>query len=411
MNAELKKFYEKPWAERIEILAKECGLGAGERKLLESLKPLDFDTADRMSENVVGVFGLPFSVASNFRINGRDYIVPMVTEESSVVAAASKGAKLARKAGGFSAESPEQHMIGQVVLVNAGKNAAEKILAERDSLIEKATNVDAVLKKLGGGAVDIEVHALDGFLEVHLIVNVLDAMGANAVNSMCECIAPELERLSGGKSLLGIISNYAVRRIAKAQAKWLKEDIGEKTVDRVIKAAELADKSVYRAATHNKGIMNGLAALAVATGNDFRAIGAGAHAYAARDGQYKPLTRYWKDEAGNLLGEIELPMQVGIVGGSTKVNPMAQLGLKILGVKSAKELCCVFAALGLAQNFAALRAIVKEGIQCGHMKLHAENIAVQAGAEGEKIKEIAGLMVKSGKINEENARKLLGGKK
>jgi len=411
MGSELNKFYEKPWAERIEVLAKECGLGAGERKLLESLKPLGFETADRLSENVIGVFGLPFGVATNFRINGQDFIIPMVTEESSVVAAASNGAKQARKAGGFTAECERQEMIGQVVLQNAAKDAGEKILAEKDSLIEKATNVDQVLKKLGGGAVDIEVHAYDGFLEVHLIVNVLDAMGANAVNSMCEALVPELEKLGGGKALMGIISNYAVRRIAKARGTWLKEDLGEETIERIIKAAGFADKSVYRAATHNKGIMNGLAALAIATGNDFRAVGAGAHAYAARDGQYGSLTRYWKDREGNLCGEIELPLQVGIVGGSTRVNPMARLGLKILGVKSAKELCECFAAVGLAQNFAAVRAIVKEGIQCGHMKLHAENIAVQAGAEGKKIKEIAGLMVKSGKINEAEARKLLGEKK
>lgn len=409
MNSELKKFYEKPWSDRIQIIAGECGLSEEDKKLLESLKPLDFETADRMSENVLSTFSLPFSVATNLKINGRDYIIPMVTEESSVVAAASNGARLARKAGGFKAESSEQLMIGQIVLreVKDPENAMKEIEKRKKELLGKASDVDSVLKEHGGGAVDLEVLEQDEFLEVRLIVNVLDAMGANAVNSMCEAIAPELEKLAKGKALMRIISNYAVKRIARAKGKWLKEELGEELVDGIIKAQEFAEKSVFRATTHNKGIMNGLAALAIATGNDFRAISAGVHAYAARNGKYMPLTKYSKDKEGNLVGEIELPLQIGIVGGSTRINPMAQLSLKILGVKSAKELCGVFAALGLAQNFAALRAIVKEGIQKGHMKLHAENIAVQAGAKGEEIKRIAGKMIASGKISEGEARRLL----
>jgi len=409
MSSELKKFYELPWTQRLEILAKECGLSQEDQALLESLKPMDFETADRMSENVFSVFGTPFSVASNFQINNQDYIVPLATEESSVVAAASNGARLARKAGGFTAECKSQHMIGLISLTNVpdSMKAIEEINKHKTELLEKATSVDKVLKKFGGGAVDLELEDYGEFLEVRLIVNVLDAMGANAVNSMCEVVSKDLESLSGGKAFMKIISNYAVKRIAKASAKWLKGDLGEETINGIINANLYAEKSIYRSPTHNKGIMNGIAALAIATGNDFRAISAGAHAYAARDGKYKPLTKYKKDKDGNLIGEIELPMQIGIVGGATKINPMAQISMKILGVKSAEELACVFASLGLAQNFAALKAIVSEGIQRGHMKLHAENIAVQAGAKDEKIKEIASAMVKSGEVNEENARKLL----
>ncbi len=411
MNSALEKFYELPARKRVELVAKECCLDEKEKKLLESLKPLSEEEADRMSENVLGVFGLPFSIATNFRVNGKDRVLPMATEESSVVAAASKGAKLARNNKGFKAECPKQLMLGQVVVQKPEKGAAEKILGKKKELLEKATNVDSVLKKLGGGAVELEAEELGEFLEVRLTVNVLDAMGANAVNSMCEEIAPEIEKLAGGKALLKIISNYAVKRVATARAVWLKEDLSEEAIDGIIKANEFAEKSVYRAATHNKGIMNGLAALAIATGNDFRAIGAGIHSFAARSGQCKPLTRYWRDEKGNLVGEIKMPVQAGIVGGSTKANPMAALGIKITGVKSARELCECFAALGLAQNFAALRAIVSEGIQRGHMKLHAENIAVQAGAKGDEIKRVAGQMVKCGKINEETAKKLLGERK
>ncbi len=409
MNSGLKKFYEMSWAERVETLARECRLSEEDKKLLSSLKPLNFETADRMGENVVGVFGLPFSIATNFKVNGKDCLVPMATEESSVVAAASHGAKLARKTGGFKAECPEQNMLGLVVLegIKDKERAIKAITEEKSMLLKKASSVDEVLEKFGGGALYLETEWRGEFLEVRLAVNVLDAMGANAVNSMCEAIAPELEKLSGGRVLMSIISNYAVKRIARARAKWLKEDLGEETINAIIKANEYAAKSIYRAPTHNKGIMNGMAALAIATGNDFRAISAGAHAFAARRGKYMPLTKYSKDAEGNLVGEIELPMQAGIVGGSTKVNPMAKLALKILGVKSARELCEVFAALGLAQNFAALRAIVKEGIQKGHMKLHAENIAVQAGAKGTQIKEIAKAMVEKGKVNEAEARKLL----
>jgi len=413
MSSELKKFYEKPWTQRLGILAKECNLSKEQIATLKSLKPMDFDTADRMSENVFSVFGTPFSVASNFKINSKDYIVPMASEESSVVAAASNGARLARKAGGFKAECKHQHMTGLISLTNVpdSKKAIDAINANKNSLLEKATSVDKVLKKFGGGAVDLELEDYGEFLECRLVVNVLDAMGANAVNSMCEAVSKDLESLSGGRAFMKIISNYAIKRIARAEAKWLKEDLGEETINGIINANLYAEKSLYRAPTHNKGIMNGIAALAVATGNDFRAISAGAHAFAARDGRYKPLTKYYKDKDGNLIGEIELPMQIGIVGGATKINPLAQISMKILKVKSAEELACVFASLGLAQNFAALRAIVSEGIQRGHMKLHAENIAVQAGAKGDKIKEIAKLMIKTGKVNEEEARNLLGDKK
>lgn len=408
MNSDLKKFYELSREERIQTIARECNLKKEEVELLKSLNA-DFKTMDRMSENVLGAFALPFSVAVNFKINGSDHIIPMVSEESSVVAAASNGAKLARRTGGFKAKSTEQIMIGQIILRNVKdrKKVIERIEGKKEKLLKKATNVDPVLKEKGGGAVGLEVLEHEGFLEVQLQVNVLDAMGANAVNTMCEALAPELEKLSGGSGLMKIVSNYAIKRIAKARAKWKKGDLGEKGVDKIIFAQRVAEESVFRAVTHNKGIMNGLSGLAIATGNDFRAIEAGAHAFACRSGTYSPLTKYCKDSEGNLIGEIELPVQAGIVGGTTRANPRAKLGLKILGVKSAGELSECFAALGLAQNFAALRAIVREGIQKGHMKLHAENIAVQAGAKGKQINKLAEKMIASGKISEGKAKKLL----
>ncbi|MEM0360257.1 MAG: hydroxymethylglutaryl-CoA reductase, degradative [Candidatus Diapherotrites archaeon] len=408
MNSEIEKFYEKPWQERIETIARECALSEEEKKLLESIPQDKFETLNRMSENVLGEFALPFSIALNFKINGKDFFIPMAIEEASVVAAASKAAKLARKAGGFQANASEQHMIGQIVLTGIkNKKAVQEIKKNKKQLLEKASSVDSVLKEKGGGAIALETIKQGEFLEIRLVVNVLDAMGANAVNTMCEKIAPEIEEITKGKALMRIISNHAVKRIARASAVWKKEDLGKETIERIIKAQKFAEKNIFRAVTHNKGIMNGITALAIATGNDFRAIEAGAHAFAAKSGKYKPLTRYWKNKNGDLVGEIELPVQAGIVGGTTKSNPMARLGLKILGAKNAKELCECFAAVGLAQNFAALRAIVSEGIQKGHMKLHAENIAVQAGAQGEEIKTTAEQMIRMGKISEGEARNIL----
>lgn len=415
MNSELPKFYEKTQEERLKTIQEQCGLSDEELELLRSMRPLDFKTADIMIENVIGAFALPLGIATNFRINGKDYLVPMAIEESSVVAAASKAAKIARQAYGFKAEAKEQIMIGQIQLMVKGKAEQEKVIkkinAQKKHLIEKANSCDKVLVSFGGGARDIEIRPFKDFIVLHLLVDVRDAMGANAVNTMCEKLAPEIEALCNCKTGLKIISNLAVHRIAKAQAcfpkKALEEDSGKGAVDAVLDAWRFACEDQFRATTHNKGIMNGIAAVAIATGNDFRAIEAGAHSYACLNTKYKPLTRYWKDEQGNLIGEIEMPMQVGIVGGSTRVNPMAKLCLKILNVKSAQELAEVMAAVGLAQNFAAIYALATKGIQYGHMKLHAKNIAVQAGAEHGEIETVAMRMIEKKSINEATAREII----
>jgi len=409
MNSDISKFYEKGWQERLQILAEECKLSEEELDILKSLKPLDFSTANLMIENVVSVFALPLAIATHFKINGRDYLIPMAIEESSVVAAACKAAKIARLAGGFKAEATEQIMIGQIQIFTKGnkeQEIIEKVNTSKKMLLERANACDPVLVSFGGGARDIKIRRFDDFIVLHLLVDVKDAMGANAVNTMCEKLALEIERICDCRIGLRILSNLAVYRIAKAQATFPKKILGE-AVDAVIDAWHFANSDQFRACTHNKGIMNGIDAVAIATGNDFRALEAGAHSYACLNGKYKPLTRYWKDKQGNLVGEIELPIQVGIVGGSTRVNPMAKLCLKILGVKSAKELACVLASVGLAQNFAALYALATEGIQRGHMKLHAENIAVQAGAKGAEIKEVALRMVEMKSVNEATAREIL----
>jgi hydroxymethylglutaryl-CoA reductase len=338
----------------------------------------------------------------------------MAIEEPSVVAAASHAAKLARAAGGFEARADESIMIGQIQLVRvaAPRKVCETVLAHEQEILAEANACDPVLVKLGGGARELRVKVLETsrgvMVVVELLVDVKDAMGANAVNTMAEAVAGLLEKLAGADARLRIISNLAVERLARARAKWDKNVVGgEALVDGILDAYAFAVADPYRCATHNKGIMNGIDAVVIATGNDFRAVEAGAHAYAALSGTYQPLTRYWKDEQGNLCSEIELPLAVGIVGGATRTHPTAKIALKILDVSSAKELAAVLAAVGLAQNFAALRALVKEGIQRGHMALHARNIAIQAGASGELIEEIAEILVREKKIRLDRARELL----
>jgi len=369
-----------------------------------------------MIENVVGQFPLPLGIATNFKINGKDYLIPMVIEEPSVVAAASNGAKIAREGGGFRTSSTEPVMIGQIQLVGLKdvKGALDAIEQKKKALMQIADEVDPILKKHGGGCVGLEVKKLNSprgeMVRVHLLVNVADAMGANAVNSMCERLAPELEKITGGKVRLRILTNLATKRLARAEAVFPKSVIGEDIVEGVLDAWALAEADPYRAATHNKGAMNGIDAVTIATGNDWRAVEAGAHSYAAKDGRYGPLTRYHKNSKGDLVGEIELPLAVGLVGGATRTHPIAKIGVKMLGVKSARELAEIIAAVGLAQNFAALRALAGEGINKGHMALHARNIAVTAGAKDKQIDEIAERMVKEKKITVTRAKELLGGK-
>jgi len=411
-SSSISGFYKMSIEKRVEIVKNFTGLNKEETKLFSS--SLDIKTADRMIENVLGTFELPLGIAVNFLINGKDYLVPMAIEESSVVAAASNAAKIARIKGGFTTQSSNPLMIGQIQLLDLEDvvSSAQKIIDHKKKILQIANAQDRVLVEFGGGAKDIEVRILDSplgkMIITHLIVDVRDAMGANAVNSMCEALAPILEEITGGKVRLKILSNLADKRIVKAKAVFDKEKMGgESSVDAFLESYTLASIDPYRAATHNKGIMNGVDALIIATGNDFRAIEAGAHAYAARNGIYTSLSSYHKNKNGDLIGELELPLAVGIIGGAGNIHPKAKLCKKILGINSAKELAGVVASLGLAQNFAALFALSTVGIQKGHMSLHAKNIAVMAGAIGDKIDKVAEQMIKEKKVKLDRAKEIL----
>ncbi len=406
-------FYNLPIEERIKIVKEFAGLTDEEVEVLTRTGRLSLELADKMIENVIGTLELPLGIAVNFLINGRDYMVPMAIEEPSVVAAASHAAKLTRAGGGIFTSSTGPIMIGQIQLVNvmSPRKAMYQIMLHKDEILEIANEKDPILVKLGGGAKDLEVRLIDTFLGpmviVHLLVDVRDAMGANAVNTMAEAVAPYIEKITGGKVYLRIISNLADKRLVRAWTRVPKNVIGEDTVDGIIYAYAFAAADPYRAATHNKGIMNGIIAVALATGNDTRALEAGAHAYAARFGRYMPLSVWEKDENGDLIGWIELPIAVGIVGGATRSNPIARISLKILGVKSGIELAEIMGAVGLAQNLAALKALATEGIQRGHMKLHARNIAIMAGAVGDEIDRVAEEMVRVGIIRVDKAKEIL----
>ncbi len=407
-------FYNLSIDERRRKIAELTGLSEDETSLLSKEGNLSLEIADRMVENVIGTMAYPFSVALNFLIDNREYIVPMVIEETSVVAAASNAAKMTRSRGGIFTEATDPIMIGQVQLTKVSDpfSAKMKILEHKEDILKLANDQDPVLLKFGGGARDLEVRVLESpvgpMVVTHLLVDVRDAMGANAVNTMCEAVAPLIERITGGKVYLRIISNLADRRLVRARTTVAKEELGgEESVDAIITAWALAACDPYRAATHNKGIMNGVIAVALATGQDHRAIEAGAHAYAARTGRYLPLSVWEKDENGDLVGTLEMPMAVGLIGGATKTHPVARVAIKILGVKTAVELARVMGAVGLAQNLAALRALALEGIQKGHMRLHARNIAVMAGATGELIERVAEQMIKEGAIRFDRAQELV----
>ncbi|MBI5035953.1 hydroxymethylglutaryl-CoA reductase, degradative [Candidatus Micrarchaeota archaeon] len=417
-----KEFRKKAPKERLDELASEAKLTEEEKALLAKESALDLETANRMIENVVSTFPLPFGVVPGFKVNGIERLVPMAVEEPSVVAASANAAKLSE---GFTSEASEPVMIGQIQLLGVKDvpKAIEAIEAKKKELVAKANEKDRMLISRGGGAKGIECRHLKSkrgdMLIVHLLVNVQDAMGANTINTMCEILSPELEKLSGGKVRLRIISNLAVHRTVKAKTVWTKEALEESTkgafkgsevVGAVLDAYAFAEADPYRACTHNKGAMNGIDAVLIATGNDWRAVEAGAHAFASLSGEYKPLTKYYKNEKGDLVGEIELPMAIGIVGGATKTHPLAKIALKIMGVTKASELAEIIAAVGLTQNFAALRALATEGIQRGHMRLHAKNIAVMAGAHGKEIEEIADKMAGEKNVSVQRAKELLGSK-
>jgi len=413
-SSKISGFYKLSIDERQQVIAKLVKLNNEDLKILKNIGYFSPSQLDTLIENVIGSYQLPMGIACNFKINNNDYLIPMVIEEPSVVAGASNAAKIARKHGGFYSEKVKSIMISQIQLTDIEdiKVAKVNIKDNKSKILKLANKQDPVLMELSGGAVDLEIREITTrkgpTIVVHLLVDVKDAMGANVVNTMAEAVAPLIEEISGGKVNLKIVSNLATHRIAKSKAVFDKELLGgEKVVDCILDAYEFACADPYRAATHNKGIMNGITALALATGNDNRALEAGAHAYASLSGQYSPLSQFKLDDNGNLFGELELPLAFGTIGGMTKVHPMARISMKILGVRSAEELSQVAVALGLAQNLAALRALAAEGIQKGHMKLHSRNIAKLAGAPDDLVERVAKKMVEDNRIRVDYAEEIL----
>lgn len=420
LNSRLENYRNKTPAERLAQLAEVANLSGDDVAVLGKPGALPVERANGMIENVIGTFELPMGVATNFQINGRDYLVPMVVEEPSVVAAASYMARLAREGGGFRTSSTRPIMRAQVQVLGVTDpyGARISLLSAREEIITLANSRDKVLIGLGGGCQDIEVHVFPQssrgpMVVLHLLVDVRDAMGANTVNTMAESVAPLVEKLTGGEVRLRILSNLADLRLARASVRIpeaaldTKNFSGKRIIDGILDAYEFAAIDPYRAATHNKGIMNGIDPVVVATGNDWRAIEAGAHAYAARSGLYTSLTTWEVDSAGNLVGTLEMPLAVGLVGGATKTHPAAQAALRILNVSSAQELGEVIAAVGLAQNMAAMRALATEGIQRGHMALHARNIAIVAGAEGNEIDIVAKELAEAHDVRTDRAKEIL----
>ncbi len=423
-SSRIAGFYNLPLGDRLERLAEAAGVNSHELSPFQT-EGLSPDQANHMVENAVGIFSLPLGIGVNFIINGREVLIPMAIEEPSVVAGASFMAKLARAAGGFTATTSAPEMIGQIQILDVIDlmGASMKLLEHKSELLAEADLLDPVLIKAGGGARDLEIRVIEEspigpFLVLHLIYDVRDAMGANAVNTACEKLAPQIAHITGGRVHLRILSNLADRRLVKASCTILLRDLAFKNADGqkftseqvrngIIEAWAFAAADPYRAATHNKGIMNGVDAVVIATGNDWRAIEAGAHAYAARDGRYTSLSSWGMDKDGNLIGELEMPMAVGIVGGATKVHPAAKAALRLMGVKTAADLAGIVASVGLAQNLAALRALATEGIQPGHMTLHARQVATAAGAIGEQVDEVAAKMVAEKMVRIDRAEQIL----
>lgn len=412
-DSRISGFFKLSRVDRVKKLKEVTGLGDDDLGPLVDPCNVDMGVLDHMIENVVGSMTLPLGIATNFRVNEKDYLVPMALEEPSVVAAASNAARMTRNHGGFTATDTGPNMIGQIQVVEVAspEDAKTKIMDAKDSLLEYANEQDPILVRFGGGARDIRVRIFDSkvgvMLVAELIVDTRDAMGANAVNTMAEALAPRIEKITGGRVILRILSNLAEFRLVRSKATFDKELLGgEEVVDDIIAAWAFAEADPYRCSTHNKGIMNGIDAVVIATGNDFRAIEAGAHSYAAMNG-YSSLTKYEKSPEGHLLGSIEIPMAVGLVGGATKVHPVARASVKILGVETATELGHIIASVGLAQNLAALRALASEGIQKGHMALHARNVATTAGARGDQVDIIAEKLVKEKNVKVERAKELL----
>lgn len=414
INSRLSGLRDSGPLDRRAIVATAAGLGPTDLDALDPQNGLTIERADTMIENAVGVIGVPVGIATNFTINARDYLVPMATEEPSVLAAASNAARMARGHGGFSTSTTGAIMIAQIQLVDIidPHGARYRVLEAEAEILALANDQDPVLVSFGGGARRLEVRTLPTRTGTHIIahlhVDVRDAMGANAVNSMAEAIAPRLAEIAGGRSLLRILSNKADQRLTRVRAVFDGELLGgSAVVDDIVHASAFAEADAYRAATHNKGIMNGITAVVLATGNDTRAVEAGCHSHAARDGEYRALSRFERTADGNLVGTLEVPLAVGLVGGATKTHPVAQAAIRILGVETAIELAEVIAAVGLAQNLAACRALAAEGIQRGHMTLHARTIAASAGATTDEVGEVARRIVEAGRIRGEYATEVL----
>lgn len=420
-SSRLAGFYKLSRANRIKAIQSWLQIDVQQAEaIFDGRAGLSPDQAEQMIENVIGLYALPLGIATNFTINNRDYLIPMVVEEPSIVAACSFAAKLARAGGGFQTLSDEPLMIGQVQVLDLPdlEHAQATILQNKAQLLAAITYPDSAMVKRGGGPRDIEVRSfahpqIGNMLVVHVLIDTRDAMGANAINTACENLAPHIQALVGGRVNLRILSNYSDRRTATAQCRIPAQSLatdtmsGVQVVDAIVEAAIFAEIDVYRAVTHNKGIMNGIDPVLIATGNDWRAVEAGAHAYASRRGQYSSMSRWWKDETGDLCGALTLPMAVGIVGGATQVHPTAQLALQILNVGHAMELAEVLVAVGLAQNLAAIRALATEGIQSGHMALHARQVAMAAGASPEHVQSIADQLVNEGNIRLGRAQELI----
>jgi hydroxymethylglutaryl-CoA reductase len=416
-NLKEKKFRNMSQEERLEYIQQKTKIDDKEILLFNDTAIFKFEDINKMIENAIGVFQIPLGIANNFVINDKEYLIPMAIEEPSVIAAASNAAKIAKEAGGFKAKADKSIMIGQIQLVSLNNNNINtdksiKTLIEKKSELIKLANTKSKFAE----CVDIKIRQLDdesinnigSMIIIEIFVDTKDAMGANVVNTMCEVIAPKIESLTKGQVILKILSNYATKRLVRCKGVFPKALIGgDKVLNRILFAYAFAYSDVYRAVTHNKGIMNGIDSVAIATGQDFRAIESGCHAYACKDGHYRSLTKWYQNSNGDLVGEIEIPLAVGIIGGITNIHPLVKTCLKILDITSSQELAMIIAAAGLAQNFSAIRALSDEGIQKGHMKLHSKNIAKIAGALNDQIEEISQQMINEENISVSRAKEII----
>jgi len=410
--SKISGFYKKTPEERLEVVRKFSQLSDSEVETLRKTGSMDIQHADKLIENVISTIEIPMGIATNFIVNGKDYLIPMAVEEPSVIAACSNAARTARARGGFRSQSSEPVMIGQIQIVDipSRENAIQTLMLKKEEILRESNTRSQTLSSMSAGAVDMEVRTFEGIddmVVVHIFVDVRDAMGANVVNSMCEHVAPIVERMTGGRVILRILSNLSVRRLSRSRATFPKELVGGSQVVRnIVRACDLANIDPYRAATHNKGILNGIDAVILATMNDWRAAEANAHTYGHVTGNLS-LTKFEEDRNGDLVGSIEIPLAVGTVGGTTGAGEKAKIARKILGVENSTDLANVLAAVGLAQNYAALRALCDEGIQKGHMALHARNIALEAGATPEEVDTVVSEMISGGSINRKTAESIV----